>query len=278
MRNITDLVQSAQQAHREYMGWHDGEHRLLTCISTARRDEIKHEVQRLRELRRTVISQGHTNGKEYGKLTANISALEHELADMEVVAEELKDGAFERSLSGQALWGQHLKQRTSLANTYLDGLIASDLDQAREALAPLLPMLARLAARGSQKEAIGSFFQDDTRTKYPDSIFTTIGKIEPPEFNPLDMVTSLVAELLKPIWEDTDPELDPVVMEEIKRIPPSNLIRLDLVGSPAAIHGARSKRDLRMAPQEEPASPVKAKRDHWSPDGMLARGQNLRSV
>lgn len=57
MNNITDLVQVAQQAHREYMGWHEGEHRLLTCISTTRIDEIKQDIQRGRELRRAAIAQ-----------------------------------------------------------------------------------------------------------------------------------------------------------------------------------------------------------------------------
>ncbi|MGY3926031.1 hypothetical protein [Aeromonas simiae] len=273
MNNITDLVQVAQQAHREYMGWHEGEHRLLTCISTTRIDEIKQDIQRGRELRRAAIAQGNTNKKEYRQLSTHISSLESELADMEVVAEELEGGAFERSCSGQALWRQHLKQRSALAQTYLDELIASDLDEAREALAPLLPMLARLVFRGKQKAAIGSFLQDDTST-----VFTPSGLIAPAEIHPLDMVKSLVVELLEPIWRDTDPELDPVVMDEIKRIPPSNLIRLDLVGSPSAKCSARAKQAVRMDQTEEPKSAVQASRDNWSPDAMLARSNNLREA
>ncbi|MCZ4332272.1 hypothetical protein O4H51_05280 [Aeromonas hydrophila] len=148
MNNITDLVQAAQQAHHEYMGWHDGEHRLLTCISRPRIDEIKQDIQRGRELRRTAIAQGKTASKDYRQLSAHISSLESELADIEVVAEELEEGAFERSCSGQDLWGKHLKHRTRLANTYLDELIASDQDEAREALAPLLPLLARFGVQG----------------------------------------------------------------------------------------------------------------------------------
>jgi len=242
MHNITDLVQAAQQAHREYMGWHEGEHRLLTCISTTRIDEIKQDIQRGRELR---------------------------------VAEELEEGAFVRSCSGQELWRQHLKQRSGLAGTYLDELIASDLDEARGALTPLLPMLARLVSRGRQKAAIGSFLKDDTNALV---VPPGLSDIEPAEILPLDMVKSLVAELLEPIWRDTDPELDPVVMEEIKRIPPSNLIRLDLVGSPSAKRSARAKQALRMEQTEEPKSAVQAKRDNWSPDAMLARSKNLREA
>ncbi|ABO91629.1 hypothetical protein WH06_22010 [Aeromonas salmonicida subsp. salmonicida] len=273
MHNITDLVQVAQQAHHEYMGWHDGEHRLLTCISRPHIEELKQEIQRGRELRRAAIAEGKTAGKEYRQLSAHISSLESELADMEVIAAELEDGAFERSCSGQELWGQHLKQRVNLANTYLDGLIASDQDEAREALVPLLPLLARLVSRGRQKAAISSFLQDDTST-----VFTPSSLIEPAEILPLDMVKSLVAELLEPIWRDTDPELDPVVMEEIKRIPPSNLIRLDLVGSPAAKNSARTKQALRMEQTEEPKSAVQASRDNWSPDAMLTRSKNLREA
>jgi hypothetical protein len=271
MNNITDLVQAAQQAHREFMGWNDGEHRLMTCISRPRIDEIKLDIQRGRELRRTAIAEGKTAEKEYRQLSAHISSLESELEDMAVVAEELEEGALERSCSGQALLGQHLKLRTSLAYTYLDGLIASDQHEAREALAPLLPMLARLVSRGRQKAAIGSFLQDDTNT-----VFNPPGLIEPAEILPLDMVKSLVAELLEPIWRDTDPELDPVVMEEIKRIPPSNLIRLDLVGSPAAKRSARAKQALGMEQMEKPKSAEQSKRDGWSPEAMLARSKNLR--
>ncbi len=275
MHNITDLVQAAQQAHREYMGWHEGEHRLLTCISTTRIDEIKQDIQRGRELRQAAIAEGKTAGKEYRQLSAHISSLESELADMEVVAEELEEGAFVRSCSGQELWRQHLKQRSGLAGTYLDELIASDLDEARGALTPLLPMLARLVSRGRQKAAIGSFLKDDTNALV---VPPGLSDIEPAEILPLDMVKSLVAELLEPIWRDTDPELDPVVMEEIKRIPPSNLIRLDLVGSPSAKRSARAKQALRMEHTEEPKSAVQAKRDNWSPDAMLARSKNLREA
>lgn len=274
MHSITDLVQATQQAHHEYMVWHEGEHRLLTCISTARIDEIKKAIMHGRELRRTAIAQGKTAAeKEYRQLSAHISSLESELADMEVVAEELEEGAFERSCSGQELWRQHLKQRSALAQTYLDELLASDLDEAREALAPLLPILARLVSRGRHKAAIGSFLQDDTNT-----VFNPQGLIEPAEIPPLDMVKSLVAELLEPIWRDTDPELEPVVMEEIKRIPPTNLIRLDLVGSPSAKKSARAKQAVRMDQTEEPKSAVQASRDNWSPDAMLARSKNLREA
>ncbi|WP_421187270.1 hypothetical protein [Aeromonas enteropelogenes] len=273
MHNITDLVQSAQQAHREYMGWHDSEHRLLTCISASRIDEIEQDIQRGRELRRAAIAQGNTNKKEYRQLSTHISSLESELASMAVVTEELEDGAFERSCSGQALWRHHLKERSALAQTYLDELISSDLDEAREALAPILPMLARLVSRGKQKAAIGSFLQDDTST-----VFTPSGLIAPAEIHPLDMVKSLVVELLEPIWRDTDPELDPVVMDEIKRIPPSNLIRLDLVGSPSAKSSARAKQALRQQKAEEPKSAVQASRDNWSPEAMLNRAKQLSEL
>ncbi|AVP83147.1 hypothetical protein [Aeromonas hydrophila] len=275
MHNITNLVQAAQQAHLEYMGWHDGEHRLLTCISASRIDEIKQDIQRGRELRRTAIAQGKTSGKEYRQLSTHISSLESELADMAVVTEELEDGAFERSCSGQALWCHHLKERSALAQTYLDELIASDLDEARGALTPLLPMLARLVSRGRQKVAIGSFLKDDTNSLV---VPPGLSDIEPAEILPLDMVKSLVAELLEPIWRDTDPELDPVVMEEIKRIPPSNLIRLDLVGSPSAKRSARAKQALRMEQTEEPKSAVQAKRDNWSPEAMLNRAKQLSEL
>lgn len=273
MNNITDLVQAAQQAHHEYMGWHDGEHRLLTCISRPRIDEIKQDIQRGRELRRTAIAQGKTASKEYRQLSAHISSLESELADIEVVAEELEEGAFERSCSGQDLWCKHLKHRTRLANTYLDELIASDQDEAREALAPLLPLLARLVSRARQKEGINSFLRDDTKTVFPN-----VSLVEPVKILPLDMVKALVTELVEPIWRDADPELDPMAMAEIKRIPPSNLIRLDLVGSPSAKSIASKKQAMRMEKMEAPKSAVQAERDNWSPEVMLARSKNAQEV
>ncbi|MGQ4690262.1 hypothetical protein ACUIHB_06800 [Aeromonas veronii] len=274
MHSITDLVQAAQQAHHEYMVWHEGEHRLLTCISTTRIDEIKQAIVHGRELRRTAIAQGKTAAeKEYRQLSAHISSLESELADMEVVAEELEEGAFERSCSGQALWGQHLKQRTSLAYSYLDGLIASDQHEAREALAPLLPLLGRLVARGMMKEAIGSFLRDETHTALPN-----LSSIEQEKILPLDIVKLLVTELLEPICRSAEPELDPMVMAEIKRIPPINLIRLDLVSSLSAKNKARKLRDMRMDKMEDPKSAEQAKRDSWSPDAMLARSKNVRDA
>ncbi|MDM5103260.1 hypothetical protein [Aeromonas salmonicida] len=268
MNNITDLVQAAQQAHHEYMAWHEGEQRLLTCISGPRIDEIKQEIQRGRELRRTAIAEGKTAGKEYRQLSAHVSSLESELADMDVVAEELEEGAFERSCSGQDLWGHHLKQRIHLANTYLEAQIASDKNEAMTALSPLLPLLARLVARSQQKAGIYSYLQNESVTYLPDSSL-----IEPVKVRPLDVVTSLVTELLEPMWCEANPELDPVVMAEIKSIPPSNLIRGDLVGSPAARANNRTKQALRAQAAASPQSAKQARHDIWSPDAMLNRAK-----
>lgn len=272
MDKITDLVLAAQQAHREYMSWHESESRLLTCISRTRTDEIKQDIKRSHELRRTMIAEGKMQEKEYRQLSQYISSLNGELADIEVVAEELEDGALDRNLKGSQLWSDHLARRAELAHTHLDEQIASDLEEARAALAPLMPMLARLVARGREKAAITehrAYLQDHTSNVYnPEQL------IAPATSRPLDMVNALVAELLEPIWPEADPELDPVVMAEAKRIPPSNLIRLDLVGSPAATVHARKVQAARREQTED----VQASRDNWSPEAMLRRRENARPV
>ncbi|MCZ4332271.1 hypothetical protein O4H51_05275 [Aeromonas hydrophila] len=102
--------------------------------------------------------------------------------------------------------------------------------------------------------------------------------VEPVKILPLDMVKALVTELVEPIWRDADPELDPMAMAEIKRIPPSNLIRLDLVGSPSAKRSASKQQAMRMEKMEAPKSAVQAERDNWSPEAMLARSKNAQEV
>jgi len=280
MDNIRDLVQAAQQSHQEFMGWHDEEHRLMTCISAPHLDAIKQDIQQSRDLRRSMIAKGLTGDKEYKKLSAHLSSLEGELEDMKVVAQELEEGAFDRSLKGRELWQAHRARRADLARTYIDGVIAADLEEIRAALVPLLPLLARWVARGREQVAMNdrrhSYLVDRTdKVHFYDGLTEALIP-EPPK--PLDMVNELIADLLNPLWPEASPELEPEVMAEAKRIPSTALIRLDLVDTPTAIHRGRVQRELAKQPAASPKSAVQPERDNWSPEAMLRRAQNVRSV
>jgi len=276
MHDITDLVLAVQQANHEFMAWHDKEHRLLTQISRPKLDALKQEILRGRALRRAAIAEGETAGKEYRQLSAHLSSLEGELSDLEVVAEELEADAFERSCSGQDLWRKHLKERARLANTYIGGLIAADQDEARTELTKLLPLLGRLVARGVLKQQLGQYMQDETQKILPDRS----GMIEKAPPHPLDIVSSLLSELLNPVWHETNPEVDPAIMTEIKNRPATNMIRGDLVGSDLKRQRTRKLKEASMtAPTSPfPMSDEQIERARWTPEAMLDRRVHLREL
>lgn len=273
MSNINDLQQATQAACTEFMNWHEAEHRLLSCVSGQRVKELNQEIARLRQTRRDAIANGQNSGKEYRQIITHLTTLESELVDLQIIAEELEQGALTRSLMGQQLWQQHLRQRQLLARDYLEGEIAQSQEEAREVLTPIIPQLARLVAREQARTKVASDLENLSQEHLPDMLFK-----EPQRESVLASVISLVTEQLTQAWRNTDPELDQETMSMIRYCPPSNLIRGDLVGTPA-----KRARNLRLQQMHKTASinrqtTATPDRDLWSADAMLTRSQHLREI
>jgi uncharacterized protein YciI len=50
MNKLNEQIQACQQAHSEFMAWHEAEKRLLSCVSGQRLEELKQEILTQREL------------------------------------------------------------------------------------------------------------------------------------------------------------------------------------------------------------------------------------
>ncbi|MNQ76888.1 hypothetical protein D3C85_917380 [compost metagenome] len=273
MNHVQELKQAAQSAFSEYMVWHEGEQRLLTCVSQSRGAELDQEIERLRTLRRTAIAAGQTSGKEYKQLAALLTSTESERADLDIVADELEQGALDRAVAGQALWQSHRAQRSELAHAYLQEEVTVSREEVEIALTPVLPLLARLVKKLEQQQNIGTALVDHSEARQQDFSITKAVKV-----SPMEVVTSLLAGMIEPMLSATGSELDQEVMTEIKRCPPSNLIRGDLVGSRAKkMHHLK----LQERQRESKAKPTSARQqaaDLWAPENMISRREHLRDV
>jgi hypothetical protein len=227
------------------------------------------------KLRRTLIAQNGAGGKEYRQLVASITALEGELSDLTMVAEELEQGAYARSCVGQDLWRKHRDQRAALFRYHSDHMIAQGQQELEEALTPVLPLLTRQIARLLERVKSDEYLLD----RSVEDIRADLKRMEilkPNVISPIDAVLSNLKARLKPIAQNTDPEFDPLAEAEIKRTPPPTLIRLDLVGSVS-----RRKKNHHSSPKPAPRPLSNAdlrERDDWSPDAMLARSKNVRDA
>lgn len=275
MNKLNELIQACQQAHSEFMAWHEAEKRLLSCVSGQRLEELKQEILTQRELRRTLIAQGGAGGKEYRQLVASITALEGELSDLTMVAEELEQGAYARSCVGQDLWRKHRDQRAALFRYHSDHMIAQGQQELEEALAPVLPLLTRQIARLQDRVESDEYLLDRS-VKDVRADLKRFEILEPVVISPIDAVLSNLKALLKPIAQNANPEFDLLAEAEIKRTPPPTLIRLDLVGS-VSIRKKNHPSSPKPAPR--PLSNVEQReRDNWSPDAMLTRSKNVRDA
>lgn len=273
MNNIQELKQAAQAAFGECMAWHEGEHRLQTRVSKARVAELDQEIDRLRALRRDAFAAGQTSGKEYKQLAALLASTESERADLDIVAGELEQGALDRAVVGQARWQSHLSQRRKLAHTYLPDAVAVSREEVELALTPALPLLARLVKRLEQQQHIDTVLVDQSEARQPD-----LSIIKAVKTSPMAVVTSLLAGMIEPMLSTTSPELDQEIMAEIKRCPPSNLIRGDLVGSKAKKNQRLKLQAMQREPKAKPTSARQRDADNWAFENMESRRKGLRDV
>lgn len=246
---LQELKQATQAAFNESMIWHETEERLLTCVSKSRITELDQEIERLRALRRTAIGAGQTSGKDYKQLSQHIVMAQSEREDLDIVAKELEQGALDRAVVGQELWRAHRDRRSELAEAYLRTEIGASMQEARAALLPALPLLARLVKRLEQQQHIGTALVDHSEARQQDFSITKAAKV-----SPVSVATSLVAVLIEPMLSATSPELDPEIMTEIRQCPPSNLIRGDLVGSKAKKIQRLKLQAMQRKPKAKPTS------------------------
>lgn len=268
---LQELKQAAQAAFSDSMAWHETEERLLTCISKPRVAELEQEIERLRTLRRAAIGAGQAGGKDYKQLGKLIAELESERADLDIVAGELEQGALDRAVVGQGLWHAHSKQRRELAEAYLQAEIGASRLEAREALLPALPLLAKLAVRIEQRRNILAALAHDSNGRQPDfSLAETVSDAS------IGEVCGLLAAMIPSGVSKVDAGFDQEIMAEIKRCPPGNLIRGDLVGSRAKKIQNLKLQKMQREPKANPTSAQQRAADNWSFENMQGRRENVR--
>lgn len=268
---LQELKQATQAAFSDSMAWHETEERLLTCISKPRVAELDQEIERLRTLRRTAIGAGQAGGKDYKQLGTLIAATESERADLDIVAGELEQGALDRAVVGQGLWHAHSKQRRELAEAYLQAEIGASKLEARAALLPALPLLAKLAVRIEQRRNILDALGATSEGSRPDfSLAAPVSDASVGE------VCGLLAAMILSGASKVDAGFDQEIMAEVKRCPPSNLIRGDLVGSRAKKIQNLKLQKMQREPKPKPSSAQQRAADNWSFEKMKSRYHNVR--
>lgn len=268
---IQALKQATQAAFNESMAWHETEERLLTCISKSRAAELEQEIERLRVLRRTAIGAGQTSGKDYKQLSQLIATAQSERDDLDIVAQELEQGALDRAVVGQKLWRAHLGQRRELASNYLQWEINASRMEVRAALAPVLPLLTKLAAKIEQRRTILSAQVDYSEGRQPD-----FSPVAPVSATSIGEVVAFLTALLPSNVSTVDAGFDQEIMTEIKQCPPGNLIRGDLVGSRAKKIQNLKLQKMQREPKAKPTSAKQRAEDNWSFESMQIRNQNVR--
>lgn len=279
---ITELVQTTQSEYEKFMTWHASESRLFDSISYAQQDKIKAEIDHARALRREAIGRGERDSKDYKKLSLHIASLQSELEDMKQLSDELKQSDFDRAMAGKDLWTTHLASRQSLHQKFFNQQIADCREEVKAAASTVAPLLAKLFELEKIKERLKECLRDNLRTttKFDGDPMVYMGIREPlPPLSLNDVLIPLMVEIVTPLVGKIDADLEPSVLTEIQRIPPIDLIDLNLVGSAARIHSQRVKRKLA---EKENAVTEQQQRDrdfeNWAPEAMANRAKNITPV
>ncbi|MGL5290196.1 MAG: hypothetical protein ACRC9N_12085 [Aeromonas sp.] len=270
--SLADAEQKTCHAYEKFMEWRTSEARLMEAVSFAKQDELKEEISQARALLRESIGRGDRGSKEHKQIRSHVTSTQIELEELIGLDEELRAGAFERSLVGAKCWRSHLASRRALRDQYFDQQISAARQQAETGLAMIAPALARLVGLAKLNRRLENVLHDHISPSRPKFLGEPEGK---PEVSIDSLLTPLLEVLLTPLIDDIDLELDQTLLAAVNTIPPIDMIRADLVGSPAAI----SKHNTLLALADKAASSAESQRrstdrDNWSPEAMKIRSAN----
>lgn len=264
---ILALIQTVTAEHNEFMQWHEAEKNLLAAVSLAKKQELEAELTRARDVLRSSIERGQQGSKEHRKIREHTAAVKLDLEEFEVLEADIREGADDRSHDGVLRLGAHLGSRRALYTRFFDREIAAATEQAEKDLHTIAQSLAVLVGRAQLKFNIAGLLTDPTMSK-------NIYQMEPdprvrmgyrdPEKMPTvsEVLKPLLDKVIKPLLAGIDLELDQEAISSIKANPPTNLLRLDLVGSPAARHKYLKTKSLKQEEAAATASVARAK--EWS--------------